>query len=1077
MNDEGRKDSDAKSDPIDNDYSGLDESWRNTTPDFYRPDDTEKKSRAEKRAEKNSSGKSRARVIEEAASANNAAGTGRSSLMNGGEAEARGVERSGFYSGSGADSRSAGKNKGSLKGRLKGKGPFFLVGAIISLAMILVASSQVMAPFAFVANALDELNSLRTSMRVRGNYLTRFQMKSDRHVSLTQGGVFSSEKFKVSKSTQKKLAKHNITYSEDGGVRHLIYKNDITGESFKVVANEGDLGKVSGSIVLDDALASSDDFYRDHDLSTRNLKGHFAGWFDSVSQKFHRRIVNIRNRLAGVDEQASDEEIQTAAKKTGLEGDQFSESNSDQPDQLIEESDTVKWEQVETGRDADDNPIYEWKTVERVTEKGIGGDGVRKNEIVDDTGKLKGSATSTVTNAMSARAKKVLAAGGALTSASQMVCGFMKTVGAISAVATAIQRANILNYVTVSLEAIQKTQVDDSAGNTIHYFMNGLSEKGETTGIDEAGKMTTAKTDTAAMESPAFNHFFGGSPVAADDPVARKFNVDNTFSAMLSMNVKASNSGQDGDESLNNTLKGDILHVLFPFAFKGNQYEKTGTTINEFIPQLNDLLSASNGNKLGNYKKCLMMRGAEAMTQMAGDILTLVTTGPGAFFKKFLDSFIQLAITTMIMTAVSMVIAAVIPRLVEWLAKDLITNMAGEDAAYALDAGANMYLGEQEQSSSGKPGTEAEVVAMHNATQAIIAEEARYDRLTRSPFDVTSKNTFLGSIVYSLVPIGLSLYSTPTTLVSRAASVAGQALTSVLPVVSAADDGVKFRRELKTDCPSLSEFGLAGDAYCSPYYVSNYATDDALLKKDPYDIFKEICADNFENGCDMEAGGETDKEDADGVKYGYNPKIKKDSELGKWVIACSARTTPFGYVDGNEYQLFGTGNEAFDTVLNTGTGMIPIAGDFVDFSSAAVDETNIKWSSGEACLSDESKYYSAYSEDQRWMENAGIVEDSAIAVYLDDWYKEHPLDNSTEGIIARYSGMTKDQVNETLGVVEALDYIAHYDPAGLGPKTDAPEIEEKWQYEDGSIVAEVLPLVKAEQYIIYDDLRRQDLTA
>ena len=833
---------------------------------------------------------------------------------------------------------------------------------------------------------------------------------------------------------------------------------------------------------LDNMLATNDDFFRDYDLSTRTIKGHFAGWFDSVSEKFHSRIVNNRNRFKDVEDTADDAEIQEAAKKSGLD-EEVKASTTDGEEK--EDWDRVTEEEVDDGKGG--------KTKKKVEK----GDTVELD--VDDDSLAKNADAGTVSNAMTSRAKKVLAAGGALANSAQMGCAVIKGIGAIANVATAIQRANIMNYVTASLEIIHKTQAGDG-GNEVHYLMNGLSQKGDTTGISETGELSTAKSGTAAMESPAFNHFFGGSPVSASDPVARKYSVDGAFSTMLATNMSVNDSGVNDEEVLKTGETGDppgwtswwggILDKfgkLFHLSTdRENQYlwlndhndgvDGADVKLSGLMPNINNLLAGS--NKVATYKKCLMFRAGGAFINAAGDVIALLTTGPLAFFKSFAETLIQQAIQIMLMTAISTVITALIPRIVEWLAKDMFTNMMGEDAAYALDAGVHMYLGEQEQSGTGKPGTEAEAIAMHNATQQIIAEEARYDRLTHSPFDITNKNTFMGSIVYSLIPIGLSLYTSPTTLLSRATSTVGSALSSVLPVVNAVDEGVHFKEELNNDCSALSEFGLVGDAYCNPYYVSFYAEDKELLEKDPYDIFKEICADNFENGCDMEDGGDTDKEnpsDDNESTYGYNPVIKEGSELSKWVVGCSARTTQFGYMDGNEYQVFHTNSNAMNTVLSAGTGMLPFVGDAIDAFESAKDTENMKWSSGEACLGDEAKLFSAYSEDQRWMENAGIVEDSAVAVYLDKYYKEHPLDNSDEGIIARYSGMTVDEVNETLGLVELYDFIANYDPAGLGPKVDSPVVEEKWQYEDGSAVAGLFPEMVSDmkQYVVYSDVRNR----
>ena len=90
---------------------------------------------------------------------------------------------------------------------------------------------------------------------------------------------------------------------------------------------------------------------------------------------------------------------------------------------------------------------------------------------------------------------------------------------------------------------------------------------------------------------------------------------------------------------------------------------------------------------------------------------------------------------------------------------------------------------------------------------------------------------------------------------------------------------------------------------------------------------------------------------------------------------------------------------------------------------------------------EETKKYQRFIEDQRLLENMGLIEKSSVTAYLEEYYEKHPLDNSYEGVLARRSGLTKDQVIAYLDKLEYLAKIAEYDPTGKAPilKGDARE--------------------------------------
>ena len=63
----------------------------------------------------------------------------------------------------------------------------------------------------------------------------------------------------------------------------------------------------------------------------------------------------------------------------------------------------------------------------------------------------------------------------------------------------------------------------------------------------------------------------------------------------------------------------------------------------------------------------------------------------------------------------------------------------------------------------------------------------------------------------------------------------------------------------------------------------------------------------------------------------------------------------------------------------------------------------------------------------------GMYDRSQISVVIENYRKEHPLDNSTLGIIARRSGLTKEEVKKDIAMINGLLFVADYNPEGLGP--------------------------------------------
>jgi len=105
----------------------------------------------------------------------------------------------------------------------------------------------------------------------------------------------------------------------------------------------------------------------------------------------------------------------------------------------------------------------------------------------------------------------------------------------------------------------------------------------------------------------------------------------------------------------------------------------------------------------------------------------------------------------------------------------------------------------------------------------------------------------------------------------------------------------------------------------------------------------------------------------------------------------------------------------------------------------------------------------------------GLIEESAATAFYREYLEENPLDNSYEGILARYSGLSKETVSTVLDLVWYANYLENYDPSeryAFGePKV---EIEETLEFDNENVLAaEMLPDIT----IIYNDIRNRNFVA
>lgn len=202
-------------------------------------------------------------------------------------------------------------------------------------------------------------------------------------------------------------------------------------------------------------------------------------------------------------------------------------------------------------------------------------------------------------------------------------------------------------------------------------------------------------------------------------------------------------------------------------------------------------------------------------------------------------------------------------------------NTLGEDYGNAISSGAGALMSKNAISGGAAVLTKDQAVAFYRQNEQIIAKNAEYERATLSPFDVTSRHTFLGSIVGSIVPYGRQL-ATIGGIVPAFASIASRSIASVLPSASAANEaGFRANMEVCADT-SITGTNAATDIFCNVYT----GIDTSVYNMEPDEVIQTL----------INSGDLTD----DDSKESILDNVKSGSGLDKYIKSCSDRSVPIG---------------------------------------------------------------------------------------------------------------------------------------------------------------------------------------
>ena len=162
------------------------------------------------------------------------------------------------------------------------------------------------------------------------------------------------------------------------------------------------------------------------------------------------------------------------------------------------------------------------------------------------------------------------------------------------------------------------------------------------------------------------------------------------------------------------------------------------------------------------------------------------------------------------------------------------------------------------KASGGTAGDGDAVKSYARLGNEIAALDKEADRLNRSPFDITSSNTFLGSIFHKF------------------GAVFKNGLFSLFSSAKAEDEGTLYLSNFGTDCETLGSVGAVGSAACSEVTTFDTSTLDDPFNDGEFMAFVEENTE-YENG---------------------KRTVKPDSDLANFIKYNNERLTPVGAMDG-----------------------------------------------------------------------------------------------------------------------------------------------------------------------------------
>lgn len=633
-------------------------------------------------------------------------------------------------------------------------------------------------------------------------------------------------------------------------------------------------------------------------------------------------------------------------------------------------------------------------------------------------------------NVATTKASDFISKIGTVTNVLNWSCTAMRTGNMVIKTASAMQRISSILYFIGIMESISKMMAGDGNQAGYNVLMNFL--------VGPA--VTTIADYTKASASVSYNGSEGDLSVNIGETTVSGSPIQSNLTNILSYSPL--------DKKLAKNFSFNSMAALFTGAFGFTTMKAAG---------------------------CAISNIGESVASLAINLL------PGGQGIKIIGGTIFKAIFIGI---ASYSIGSILGFLIPYVAKSLFMNdwlvRKGIEAGEEIIRGGMASNGSLAQSAGNGFGTNEEAAEFGRITNTVLAMEAESDRINRSPFDINSKNTFLGSIAYNLLATTLASngYSALKSLIGTTSHSIASLTNGVYADGIDISDGTNIINE-DNDCGFSNllkdENGngptAAGTAWCTALPV----TSAEALNIDPIN-------QDFVNTINSELEYNSSKN-----KY----ELKKTGDLAKFTSYCFYRDTePDEIPDARILsELHST-----PSLLSITASFFPLATDVVNIIDGFDDLANIGWATGETCYLHPNKdIYKAYAIQEGLYEQTMTESDgktayvSPITEYIEEYNAEHPVNNMTD-LIARHAGLTTEDTELIIALAKYYDFINEYEPSSriainnetnkqiTGEELIANLANQELYIKDTNKQMS-FPIIAINQYVVYADVRNRSYAA
>ncbi|HMM62049.1 MAG TPA: hypothetical protein PKC86_00655 [Candidatus Saccharibacteria bacterium] len=255
---------------------------------------------------------------------------------------------------------------------------------------------------------------------------------------------------------------------------------------------------------------------------------------------------------------------------------------------------------------------------------------------------------------------------------------------------------------------------------------------------------------------------------------------------------------------------------------------------------------------------------------------------------------------------------AVLPEMLkDVVAGNVAQGLVGEDAGDAITSGASGLMGGVGNAGGNGAMTKDDAVAYNDLQKQTVAMYSKDSAASLSQFDPYNKDTFVGSVVYSILPYISSLYS-PGSSISSLANIVSSSISNIIPKSNAlSDQQYKESLDICQDY-DYTYMKIATDPFCNVIY----GIPPKYLDKDPVAVADGLAAKGLIDSTTGEPLGEYASFVSDCIgrekPLGSSGETLQDDDGSKCVVDDNNADYYLYYVD----QRIETGMSGGDSVLN-----------------------------------------------------------------------------------------------------------------------------------------------------------------